>query len=103
VSSFLPIDNDDDDYDTVTTTAVPPVTLAPEIRVAEEKLRYCCLIVEEFTRLLWNLTDHYTVYKMPSIIPIMNHTSGYSITCHQLCTIEGTLLNIVVLFVIGRK
>jgi hypothetical protein len=52
VCSFLHIENDDDDYDTVTTMAVPPLTLAPEIRVAEEKLRYSCLIIEEFTRLL---------------------------------------------------
>jgi hypothetical protein len=70
VFSFLHIENDDDDYDTVTTTAVPPVTLAPEIRVAEEKLRY--------------------------LIPILHHTSGYSITYHQVCTVEGTSFSIVV-------
>lgn len=103
MGSFLHIENDDDDYDTVTTTAVPPVTLAPEIRVAEEKLRYGCLFIEEFTRLLWNLTDHYPVYKMPSLIPVLNHVIEYSITYRQLCTVEGTSLNIVDLFVSGRK
>jgi hypothetical protein len=84
VCTLFHIENDDDDYDTVTTTAVPPVKLATEIRVAEEKLRYGCLIIEEFTRLLWNLTDHYSVYKMPSLIPILNHIIEYSITYRQL-------------------
>ena len=101
--SFLHIENNDDDYDMVTMTAVPPLSLAPENRIAEEKRRYGCLIIEEFTRLLWNLPDHYPAYKMPSLIPILNRIIEYSISYHQLCAIEGTSLNIVDLFEIGRK
>jgi len=84
-------------------TAVPPLSLAPENRIAEEKLRHECLIIEECIRPLWNLTDRYPVYKMPLLIPILNHIIEYSITCHQLCTFEVSSLNIVDLFAIGRK